>query len=51
MSRCCLFQNILLVINMSAGDSPVKAAASHPPYLTMIKDAIVEIGNKKGSSR
>ena len=50
MSRCCLFQNILLIINM-AGDSPVKAAASHPPYLTMIKDAIVEIGNKKGSSR
>ena len=27
------------------------AAASHPPYLQMIKDAIIEIGNKKGSSR
>ena len=37
---------------MSSADSnPVKAGPSHPPYLTMIKDAIVEIGNKKGSSR
>merc|ERR1719209_2392815 len=38
---------------MSAADTanPGKAAASHPPYLQMIKDAIIEIGNKKGSSR
>merc|ERR1719209_1359950 len=37
---------------MSAADTanPGKAAASHPPYLQMIKDAIIEIGNKKGSS-
>merc|ERR1712010_239220 len=32
--------------------NPGKAAASHPPYLQMIKDAIVEIGAvRKGSSR
>ena len=37
---------------MSSADSnPAKAGPSHPPYLTMIKDAIVDIGNKKGSSR
>lgn len=34
------------------GKNPGKAAASHPPYLQMIKDAIVEIGDvRKGSSR
>ena len=44
------FQN---TVKMSATDAanPGKAAASHPPYLQMIKDAIIEIGNKKGSSR
>ena len=51
VSEWCLFQ---IIVKMSAaGDvaNPGKAAASHPPYLQMIKDAIVEIGNKKGSSR
>ena len=32
-------------------DKPMKAAPSHPPYLQLIKDAITEIGNSKGSSR
>merc|ERR1719175_443392 len=51
VGEVCLFQ---IIVKMSAaGDAanPGKAAASHPPYLQMIKDAIVEIGNKKGSSR
>merc|ERR1719153_1182383 len=29
----------------------MKAAPSRPPYLQLIKDAITEIGNPKGSSR
>ena len=32
-------------------DKPMKAAPSRPPYLQLIKDAITEIGNPKGSSR
>merc|ERR1719175_449924 len=51
VGEVCLFQ---IIVKMSAaGDAtnPGKAAASHPPYLQMINDAIVEIGNKKGSSR
>ena len=42
-----------IIAKMSGdGENPGKAAASHPPYLQMIKDAIVEIGDvRKGSSR
>merc|ERR1712013_339349 len=32
-------------------DKPMKAAPSRPPYLQLVKDAITEIGNPKGSSR
>merc|ERR1712226_346291 len=44
-----------IIANMSSdGDiaNPAKVGPSHPPYLQMIKDAIVEIGDtRKGSSR
>ena len=46
-------QTFQIIAKMSGdGENPGKAAASHPPYLQMIKDAIVEIGDvRKGSSR
>ena len=61
--RLVLFAFMRLVISEITGcfrfsatmsdteDKPMKAAPSRPPYLQLIKDAITEIGNPKGSSR
>ena len=61
--RLVLFAYMRLVISEITGcfrfsatmsdteDKPMKAAPSRPPYLQLIKDAITEIGNPKGSSR
>ena len=49
----CKANTQLLSASVPSPLVPIRSgnAAAHPPYIEMIKDSIVEIGNKKGSSR